>query len=279
MKNYFFIQIALLSFYPALSQDQQKKTPGYSIGASYTEEFVLDGFVRVRELELEGDKMDLKDLGMTSYPALQISIEKKLRKSRSIMLTYDHYFMKGSASFDRDIAFNGTLINGRKGIDVSPTRYYRLSAHYSGTACKKLFLELKYSVGLVYDRLTFYLDGEVSESSPRNEVYEGFGKQALPYPVVGIKGIGRIWDGSKINIELGGSYIPKFKSFFNEGGSIYLQYSNFQADVNYTRTASNFDIALGAKLRTMHLLQESKEDTNELKTVTAGPYLQIVYNF
>jgi hypothetical protein len=279
MKKIFLIHIALFSFFSVLSQEKQKELTGYSIGASYTQEFVLDGFVKVREWELEGDKMNLKDLGMSNYPAVQIFVEKKWNKNRSITLSYDHYFMRGSANFDRDIAYNGTLINGRKGIDVSPTRYYRLSANYSATLWKKKFVELQYSAGLVYDRCTFYLDGEVSESSTRNEVYEGFGKQALPYPVVGLKGIGRFGEGNTIIIEVGGTYIPRFKSFFNEGGPIYLQYSNFEADVNYTRSAKKFDASFGMKLRTMHLLQESEEDTNELKTVTAGPYVEIVYNF
>src|SRR5690606_12320779 len=132
MGKLLLLQIALLNILPCMSQDMESKAGRYSIGAQYMQEFVLDGHVKVREWELEGDKMDLKDLGMTSYPALQLFLEKKLHKNQSIKLSYDHYFMRGSATFDKDIAYNGTLINGRKGIDVSPTRYYRLSMHYKG---------------------------------------------------------------------------------------------------------------------------------------------------
>jgi hypothetical protein len=279
MKKTFLICCAALSFLSGYGQDVSEKVNNYSIGAQYTHEFVLDGYVRVREWELRGDKMKLKDLGMTSYAALQLHVEKHLKKNRSISLTYDQYFMRGSATFDKDITYNGTIIDGGKGIDVSPTRYYRLSAFYRGTLCDKRRLHLKYTGGFVFDHIVFYLDGEAIASSPKDEVYEGFGRQAFPYPVVGLQGKYDLKRMNRINLAASGTYIPSFKSFYSEGGRVYLQYSTFMADLSYTHIISDVEINAGAKLRHMHLFQESKEDTNIINTLTAGPYLGIVYHF
>lgn len=240
---------------------------------------MLGGYVRVREWELRGDKMKLKDLGMTSYPAVQFHVERRLKKNRSLTFVYDHYFIRGSAKFDRDIIYNGTLINGRNGIDVSSTRYYRLSAIYRGPLLNKEQLDLKYVGALVFDHIVFYLDGEVNASSPGDGVYEGFGRQALPYPVVGLQGRVDLNGINSINFETSGTYIPQFKSFYTEGGHVNLQYSTFQADLNYSQFAFIFEISVGAKLRYMLLFQESEEHTNIISTLTAGPYFQVVYHF
>ena len=82
-----------------------------------------------------------------------------------------------------------------------------------------------------------------------------------------------------LNVEVSGTYIPRFKSFYTERGHVYLDYSNFQADVSYSRTISAFELAIGANLRYMHLFQESPEDTNIINTLTAGPYIGIDYHF
>jgi hypothetical protein len=131
----------------------------------------------------------------------------------------------------------------------------------------------------VVDHIVFYLDGEAVPESPKDEVYEGFGRQAFPYPFAGLNGSMDLGKGSHVNIEVSGTYIPKFKSFYTERGHVYLQYSLFQTDVNYSYRISNFEVIAGARLRYMHLFQESTEDTNILTTFTGGPYLGLSYRF
>ena len=277
-KIFLTIAVAIVTT-ESLSQGLTLSAKPFSIGAQYTHEFVLDGFVRVREWELPGDKMKLKELGMKSYPALQLKMERSLKTKGSISLLYDHFFVRGKSTFDRNIIYNGTIINGRNGIDVSPTRYFRVSAIYTAPIFKRQNFSLLYTAGLVLDHITFYLDGEVDPTSTKDEVLEGFGRQAFPYPVIGLKGTIGLSSKGGIHWETSGTYVPKFESFYTEGGNVYLQYSNFQADVSYSRTISNFGVSIGTKLRYMHLFQESMEDTNIITTLTMGPYMGVVYNF
>jgi hypothetical protein len=278
MKKIALIAATILGSVTAFSQGFTR-VGSFTMGAQYTHEFVLDGYVRVREWELEGDKMPLKDLGMKSHSAVQLNMEKNLKRDRSISLVYDRYFIHGRSTFDRNITYNGTIINGRKGIDVSPTRYFRISAIYTAPLLRRPNFDLKYTAGVVVDHITFYLDGAVDPSSEKNEVFEGFGRQAFPYPVIGLKGSHALSANNKINWETSGTYVPKFKSFYNEGGPVHLQYCNLQSGINYTRTISDFEISVGTKLRYMYLFQDSKEDTNVIKTVTMGPFIGVVYHF
>jgi hypothetical protein len=119
----------------------------------------------------------------------------------------------------------------------------------------------------------------VDPSSEKNEVFEGFGRQAFPYPVIGLKGTHALSADHKIHWETSGTYIPKFKSFYSEGGNVHLQYSNFQAGIDYSRSIYNFEVAAGTKLQYMHLFQESREDTNVISTLTFGPFIGVKYNF
>ena len=262
----------------AFGQRDEKPTAEYVIGAQYRHEFLLDGFVRVREWELIGDKMKLKDLGVEHYPAVHVYLTKRLKEDRTLTLSYDHYYIRGHATFDRDIAYNGTIIDGRKGIDVSPTRYFRLRLNYHGALWKSPSLEVGYVAGVVFDHVKFYLDGELAPSSTRYEVYEGFGRQAFPYPALGIHGRADLPKRNHLKFEIAGTYVPAFKSFYKEGGRVYLHYRLIQADVNYSWNVSGIEIIFGLNLRHMHLFQESAEDTNILDMTTAGPYVGMSYH-
>jgi len=277
MKRAFFIAVMLLNFQFCFSQEENNQWHRTSVGAQFSQEFVLDGYVQVREWELVGDKIKLKDLGMTSYPSIQLYAKRHLKKKRALAFAYDHYFVHGRSTFDRDITYNGTIINGRKGIDVSPTIFFRASAIYTGPLVDQAHLKIRYKVALALDYIKFYLEGEVTPSSPSHEVYEGFGRQAFPYPLIGLTGKIKVSEKSNMNFEVSGTYVPRFTSFYKEGGHVDLQYSNFLTAVDYSWLFGNFDVALGLRLRHMHLFQESKEDTNVITTFTTGPYIETRY--
>jgi hypothetical protein len=279
MRKMFLLVVVAIAATASFGQGLIGNNGDFSIGVNYSHEFVVDGFVRVREWELPGDKMKLRDLGIKSLPALQLNATKTFTKGRSVSLIYDHFFISGESTFDRDIAYNGTIINGRDGINVSPSRYFRVSAIYSAPLVKRQNFSLLYTAGLVLDHITFYLDGQVASSSERDEVFERFGRQSFPYPVIGLKGTHGMGPKSSIQWETSGTYVPKFKSFYTEGGNVFLQYSNFQADVKYSRAISDFDVFIGARLRYMHLFQESMEDTNVINTFTIGPFAGVRYHF
>lgn len=252
---------------------------GFEAGVRYNHGFVLGGFVQVREWELAGHKMNLRDLGTVHYPAVQVELTRTFSRARRFSLRYDQFFFQGEAIVDHDINYNGTIINGRNGIDVSSTTYHRITALYDGFISEGQKYDLGYTVGLVYDRINFHIDGEVTSYSPRNEVYENFGKQAFPYPFLGVYLDYAVAASKKIKFRTGGTYIPEFKSFFKEGGNVYLQYGALYADLCYEQKFNRWRMSLGGNFGYMDLFQESKEDTNSIKMITAGPYVKVDYVF
>jgi len=252
---------------------------GIRLQAQYNQEYILNGYVQVRELDVAGDKLNLRSLGMNHYPVLQLLIEKKLKRNGRVTLVYDNFIVTGNSKLNNSIAFNGTLIDAEKGVDVSPTRYFRLTAYYQNYFWKNSTIEFKYLLGVTYDHATFYVDGIVLPESPRNEVYESFGKQALPYPGGGINVLYTPDKNNSFQIDISGTYIPKFKSFFNEGGPMYLHYSTFLSDFQYKRNINFCFIGMGIKYRYMHLFQESDEDTNDLKYQVGSVFITVGKDF
>src|SRR5688572_27762597 len=155
MKKVLFAIIAVCFGYPTTGQ-QSKPKQGISISTQYHQEYVLDGYVQVREWKLEGDKMGLKELGMTGYPVLHLQVCKTFKKGNYFSFIYEQHFMKGNSYFNDEIVYNGTIIDGTKGVDVSPTRFFRLKFNYYGNILKNKPWELQYMVGLVYDYTIFY---------------------------------------------------------------------------------------------------------------------------
>ena len=257
----------------------QPSDRSWNFRAVYSQEWVTGGYVKVREWDVEGDKMKLQDLGMISYPALQLQLDKTFLNKSHLSLSYENYLIKGNATINRNIEYNGTIINGNKGIDVAPTRFYRLRAHYHGNIYSVSDFHFRYIAGIVYDHTTFYLDGQVVPGSPRQEVYEQFGKQALPYPELGFSSSYTYQKINEFTLDVSGSYIPEFKSFYQEGGNMYLSYSTFLADANYCRKSGRWSMTGGFRFRYTHIFGESLEDTNDLKLTIVAPYLGLGISF
>ncbi len=137
--------------------------------------------------------------------------------------------------------------------------------------------ELRFIGGLVYDYFTIYLDGEISPESERREVFEQFERQALPYPYLGIGGKLDLNEKSGLQTSVRGTYIPKFNSFFHEGGDVALQYNSLIWETDYYINWSKFQFEIGASYRSIYLLGDSAEDTNEFSLSSLGPYIKLEY--
>jgi hypothetical protein len=261
------------------AQSQSSTDLGLEFQFAYSQAIPLGGYVQVREDELIGDHMAFKSLNMASYPSIQLQLKKHLGENQALVIHYNRIYFKGESTFQQDLAYNGTLIDGRSGIDVSPSKYYRLHVSYSGLLYQNKGFKLNYLGGIVYDVCTFYLDGKISKSSSRYEVYEGFYRQALPYPVFGLSWQQEIKENLNLSALAFGTYIPRFASFYQEGGTIDLRYNTFESRIQLTKNWNQLAVGFLLNYRYMFLLQESLEDTNELETNSLSPGLVFQYQF
>jgi hypothetical protein len=76
-----------------------------------------------------------------------------------------------------------------------------------------------------------------------------------------------------------GTCIPRFKSFYKEGGNVYLQYEIADVRIDYRHYFNNFGFSLGYRYSYLHHIEESEEDTNRFKISASGFAFGAAYKF
>jgi hypothetical protein len=217
----------------------------WTIGASFFNEFNLNGYIAVRENQFVGDKLSLlNDLGMKQWRSIVLNATYLVKNNSLLTFSFEDFFFYGHAVFNKSFWYNGTKMSGIDGLSPSPTQLYRTILGYE----KKFNTNKKYyssfCFDLVRDGLIFYIDGKVLPDTYRNEPYENFSLHSLPFPFAGAKLYRMLSESFVISVEVSGTYIPLFKSFFYEGGNMYLQYSTAQGGLDYNRSFKKFNTQL-----------------------------------
>jgi hypothetical protein len=127
MRNFLLLVLSIFCIQKANSQASKL---GLKLSFSYGHEKLIGGYVKVREFNLEGTRVNFNDFDQRNYPNLEFSLDKSFKNNQGISVQYKRFYMRGSATLNQDIEYNGTIIDGRKGIDISPSSYYRFKTYY-----------------------------------------------------------------------------------------------------------------------------------------------------
>lgn len=209
-------------------------SPHWTFAIGVFRSFAPAGQVSVRENVYTGTPLDFqRDLGMRPWSSLQLEARYRLKPTAALSLAAEHFLFSGSATSNRDIWYNGVHMTGTDGLSPAGTVLYRIQLAFE----KKIHTERKVHpvlcAGLVADFLDFHVEGTVLPDTWGREQHERFARQALPYPFLGAKLIGRLGTHDQLVAGLSGTSIPEFKSFFDEGGPMRLQYATLQAGLDY----------------------------------------------
>lgn len=239
----------------------------------------FSGFIQVREAQYIGDKLSLtKHLGMKNLLSAGVFVSYHLNDNSSLFsISFQRSFFKGHSVLPNDIFFNGTLIKGSDGLSINSTEFthLRLCFEKSFNNYNKFYPE--FIVGFLLDRLLFKIDGTILPNSPRIEPVEAFKRQALPYPFLGARLNRKFSEKSVVSIEASGTYIPLFKSFFKEGGPVYLKYYSADAALNYQHSQGAFTFNIAYFWRELRIYEYSEEDTNDFFLSVSGIRFSIIY--
>lgn len=264
---------------PAPPRPPKASSP-WSLVISFQNEFELDGHIQVREWQFVGDKLDLKkDLGMAQWRSLAMAGEYHLKHHASVSLSVEDFFFHGHATVNKDIWFNGVHMSGSDGLTSSSTELYRIVLTYEKKIHAERKLHPSLCIGLITDFLTFRVVGRVLPDSWGTEQREKFARQTLPFPYVGAKVFGELGSTNFLVAEFGGTCIPEFKSFFVEGSQMRLQYATAQGGLDYGYRLRKSSLQVGILYRTLRILQESTEDTNEFLFQALGIRLRFEHAF
>lgn len=242
--------------------------------------FTHTGFVQVRENQYQGEYLSFPDkLNMNTWGNVSLFFRNQLKPGLVLTSYLSWYHTSGRTTLPYSFYYNGTLIDGTSGVNIAPTIYIRMRVDITHYLINHKNLKLGSKSGLVYDNMTFYVKGDVAPGSPRNEPVEFFGRQAIPFPYLGANFDYQVSRRSNINVALFGTYIPKFKSFFREGGRMSIKYAMTEASLDYTYAINQYKVGLGYKYSYLRHLEESSEDTNRFKISASGININITYTF
>lgn len=250
-----------------------------SIGGLYG--FYNQGYVQVREWELEGDRLDLDDdLGIDAFYGLGFGLGLEVSQGHWIDLNHSEYRFEGNARFNQTFNFNGGVFAAGP-TDVSKTRYRRTSLTYSYVIDGDRNSSSLYSVGggLLLETLTFDIDGEFDPSSTRFEKYEGFSRQLVPVPMFEANWRQPWLDEYAYGFYGAAAWLPKTKTWYKEGGSIYFEQYNIDLKAEVLKFFKSSNVALGYYFKIFHQHQSSREDTNDFQLVNSNIYLEYRYFF
>ena len=260
--------------------DPPKKFPRWTIGLSFLTEFDLDGYTMVREKKFVGDKLDLqKDLGMDQWRSLSIAGEYHFKNNSSVSLSVEDFFFSGYAIVNKDIWFNGVHMSGFEGISPSRTELYRIMFTYEKKIHPERRIHPSLCAGLISDNLIFYVRGRILPITWSIEQSENFALHSLPFPYLGAKLQDDLSATSFLMVEASGTYIPSFKSFFDEGGPVWLHYYTAQVGLSYGLRIKGSSVQLAMVYRCLKILQESGEDTNDVYFSALGARIRVEHDF
>jgi len=280
LKEFLIFLVVIFYSQKNYAQGNDLQSPKFAVGLQSWYSFTHNGFVQVREDQYQGAHLSFQDdLKMKSWGNVSLYASDQIKKDIFLTFYLSWFYTSGKSTLPYAFYYNGTLIDGSRGLDISPTLYFRSRLDLSHRFQWPEVFEVRSKIGLIYDNMTFYVKGEVAPGSPRNEVYERFGSQALPFPYLGGEIDKRISVKSHLSLSVIGTHIPKFKSFFHEGGRVSIQYSMAETCLNYYYDLKNFQLGIGYKYSYLRHVEESVEDTNHFKISASGIAVSLAYKF
>lgn len=252
----------------------------WEVNATFNHDFFIGGYVRVRELQSDGDKLSLgNDLGMKDWNSASLEIVRFFRNHSGVRASFEYFIFNGSSIINRDIWFNATHLKGSDGLSIYQTQQFRGQLCYERPFHLVPNLRTICIVGLLYDGLIFRIRGTTLPDTQRNESYEDFISQALPYPQLGLRIEKELTAKSSLTVEIKGTWIPLFKSFFIEGGHMFLHYYAMNINISYRYHIKTFYFQPGIHYRLLKTYENSGEDTNDFFISSGGVNLTAGISF
>lgn len=260
--------------------DPGKHSPGLSMPEEYSSLSLfgttrrITGWTRVRELNSIPTRLDLEDLNID--PSLGFSVEyTRVWTNYKFTAIFEHFPIGGKGELPFDIIYDeGTFIANRP-FDIVNGNWYHFSGFFEWIPefLKEKKERLAFVTGIRFDQFHLGLDNGPEHST---EDYNQF----LPYPAFGFDYERHILPDIFLQLRTIGSIIPKSRTFFVEGGSVYMRInqSDVQARVIY-RMADSVQLVAGFGYLSWKGTLESSEDGNEITLHAPSYSIGIAFNW
>lgn len=257
--------LSVISCYLGNAQsDIKSKKLNYSAAIFSCNSLLNNGHVQVRERSYSGSYLNLNnDLGLKTWMRPGFSIRLDIKKKNQFSFTYCESIFKGGKYLKTETWYNGTLLVADSKADITNSIFRSFEWVWMARVYSKGNHNLFIRTGVLYERLKFYVDAEIDENSPIKETFEKFWKQQQPLPTFGVADIYHINDQLALKGEISFTYLPKVKTWMNEGGIISLKQSNLDVHCVLFYQYKKLFVESGCWFKHLKLLEESNEDSND----------------
>jgi len=238
------------------------------------------GHVQVRENAIEGTRLDLRrDLGVTTSESLALGVARRAGAGE-VSLRFEALFLYGSATLGQDVFFNGATLQGGTELETRP-EFFRASAFYERPLARLPGgASLRGRAGMTFVFLNFKFHGTLSPTTKATETEEGFLRQELPVPMLGLAVEAPLAGPLSFTASLDGGWLPLVNSLRTEGGVVKLKQSHADLFVG-VRGALSRSLAYTAGYRFSYFAQReiSREDDNAVRVTSHSLALSLAAGF
>jgi len=174
-----------------------------------------------------------------------------------------------------DVFFNGARYQAGTGISMGKTEWKRFYAFYDVNLDKAGGHYLL--LGAMAEFITFHLQGTLSPLTERTEQFEGFSRQPILVPALGLgKAAG---PSSPVFWEVYGTRVHHANFGYHEGGDMKVSQSAVDAALGVQRTTGVLRPSIALRYQYLWLDQDSPEDTNTFLIEGAGIEIGLLARF
>ena len=249
--------------YICLAQKESEKNLKMYFQIGYNQGIFYNGHVQVRELEYEGTYLKLKEnLGMSSWISPTMTLGMNFSRKNIFEFTYTRHFFKGREFIPERTWYNGTLYAPSSKATIKNTIYRRFELAWKARIFHSHKTEIYTRTAIDYELLKFYVDAPIDKESPKAETYEGFWRQQLPLPTIGVYVTHHLSSQWSINGEAFATYLPIVETWMKERGNMHVGQSNIDVNLHLSYQGKYLSISPGIWFKHYEIKEESREDEN-----------------
>ena len=231
------------------------------------------GYIRVSETVTHGTRLRLSDLGLDVSEAIEAGVAFWLTPRDAVRATYLYYFLRGSTTLDRSIAYDGQAYTA--GAVNTKFDFSRISLAYERLLTTVLdHGRLIGSAGLTYVLLNAGLTQHGKTKA------EDFYLQEMPVPILGLRFDYPLTQRLGLRASVAGGLLPKVDSLRTEGGTVYTWQSHADAGLAVTYAVTpRLDVEAGYQYTYFHQHEKSHEDNNVFELIDHGLRARLTLRF
>lgn len=252
--------------------------------------------VRRREDSISGSALHFApDLGISTLQMPEVHATFWFDDLNALQFQWRSFLLYGSKFLSSPVTFNGDVIAPSQNLNTDGTQWFTaglfyerrispwLNRHEQGLPFWLQRWELRPRIGIEFT----YLDFQLNNRHPKLisgglDVRGRWHDQELPVPTIGLEARHEIANHLSLEVTAQGTWINKWNSLRNQGGTVYLSQSEFETHgrVVYSNPSfAGFRPFLGFAYYYYKQAETSGTIGNLIRLQTYGPEVGLSYSF